>query len=390
MRIDDVTIGARLQAARRTLGLTQGDVAQQMGMVTSTVSAIESGKRAVTGAELYSFAQMYTRPVAYFLGGESLRDSSGFGYLFRAAAEKSIERGPLVELERLVDDYDLLEELVGAPSLPLPPDYSEFGFQSEQDAETLAEMERARLGLGDAPIGDLVDLLDGTAGIRTFLIPVKTDTWSSVAVLNRAGRPCLAVNSKEPGYHRQYDLAHEYGHVLAHLFRRDGPPAHIEISAPASRASAEERFAHAFASAFLMPRRGVLGQLALVLKTERGRFTDFDLVHLALHFGAGVQAMTHRLVALRKLARDAAQVSLADDSRELHALASMLGYSIDDPSGFRERAVILPTRYRYLAMKAYEDEEISLAKLAELLREPYHELRSRVETAVGSPAGSLI
>ena len=42
MSVDDETIGARLQAARRALGLTQGQVGEKMDMVTSTVSAIEA------------------------------------------------------------------------------------------------------------------------------------------------------------------------------------------------------------------------------------------------------------------------------------------------------------------------------------------------------------
>jgi Zn-dependent peptidase ImmA (M78 family) len=384
MRIHDEMIGSRLQAARRAMGLTQGDVGQKMGMATSTMSAIEAGKRGVTGAELYSFAQIYARPVAYFLGGEPLRDSGGFDYLFRAAAERSIARGPLVELEQLVDDYDLLEEIVGAPPLPLPPDYSEFGFQSDQDAETLAEMERARLGLGDAPIADLQNLLDGAVGIRTFLIAVERDTWLSVHVQGRGGRPCIAVNSKEPAYRRQFELAHEYGHVLAHLCRRDGPPAHIERGAPTGRVSADERFASTFALAFLMPRRAVLRQLELVLKANARRFTDFDMVHLALHFGVSDDVASHRLAMLRKHSRDTLPSSWDEHGPTFRAVALMLGYDVEDPQGVWEKPAILPTRYRYLAMKAYEDDEISLAKLAELLREPYHQLRARVEVAVGS------
>jgi hypothetical protein len=61
----------------------------------------------------------------------------------------------------------------------------------------------------------------------------------------------------------------------------------------------------------------------------------------------------------------------------------MLGYDVDDPEGFWERPVILPARFRYLAMRAYEDDEISLAKLAELLREDYYDLRARMHEAVG-------
>jgi Zn-dependent peptidase ImmA (M78 family) len=384
MTIDDATIGARLQAARRALGLTQTVVGEQMDMVTSTVSAIEAGKRAVTGAELYSFAQIYGRPVAYFLGEGTTERAGGFQYLFRAVAEKLYERRPLVELEQLSDDYDQLEELAGAPPLPMPVDYSGFGFRTDHDAETLADMERARLGLGDTPITDLMDLLDGTVGIRTFLIPGQQGNWSSVSVQSRSGRPCIAVNSKEHAYRRQYDLAHEYGHVLVHLFREDGPPAHIESGARVGRVSADERFADAFASAFLMPRRTVLRELELVLRANAGRFTDFDLVHLAMAFGVSGQAMSNRLIGLRQLSRDVHQEYWMKGGRKFNALAEMLGYNVEDPQGFWVRPVILPTRYRYLAMKAYEEDEISLAKLAELLREEYHALRLRVGEAVGA------
>jgi len=381
--IDNATIGARLQMARRALGVTQTDVARDMGMVTSTVSAIEAGKRAVSGTELYSFAQIYKRPVAYFLEEEVPAASSGFQYLFRAVAEKLVDRDPIVQLEQLAADYDILEEVVGAPPLPLPPNYSTFGFRTEQDAETLAEMERARLGLGDAPVTGLVDLLDGTVGIRTFLMPVMNDNWSAVSVAGPSGRPCIAVNSKEPPYRRTWDLAHEYGHVLVHLFRQGAPQARLDVASDGGRMSADERFVDHFASAFLMPRRAVFAQLDLILKASAGRFTDFDLVHLAMHFGVSGQAMTTRLVTLRKISRDVYEQYWRKGRRTFAALAAMLGYTVDDPNGFWEAPVLLPARFRYLAVKAYEEDTISLAKLAELLREDYHELRQRVDDSMG-------
>ena len=384
MSISDEAIGAHLQAARKALGLTQSDVGAKMGMVTSTVSAIEAGKRAVTGPELFKFAQLYGRPLAYFLGQEQGGATDGFQYLFRAVADRLYERNPLVELEQLAADYNLLEELVGAAALPLPIDYSGFGFRTEQDAETLAEMERARLGLGDSPITDLMDLLDGTVGIRTFLIPVPQDNWSSVSVQGMNRRPCIAVNSKEEVYRRQYDLAHEYGHVLVHLFRKDGPPARIDVGTPVGRTPADERFADAFASAFLMPRRAVLSQLDLMLRANAGRFTDLDLVHLAMRFGVSGQALTNRLVTLRKVSRDLYDEYWIKGGQKFNRLATMLGYDVNDPDDFHERDVILPTRYRYLAMRAYEDDLISLAKLAELLREDFYELREQLESATAA------
>src|SRR4051794_37255965 len=52
MMPDEFPLGARLQAARRAIGLTQTEVGRQMEMVTSTISAIEAGKRSVSGTEL--------------------------------------------------------------------------------------------------------------------------------------------------------------------------------------------------------------------------------------------------------------------------------------------------------------------------------------------------
>jgi hypothetical protein len=129
-----------------------------------------------------------------------------------------------------------------------------------------------------------------------------------------------------------------------------------------------------------MPRRAVLRQLELVLKANAGQFTDFDLVHLAMHFGVAGQAMMLRLIALRKMSRDLYREYW--QGRTFEAMADVLGYDVDDDVW--KLPAVLPTRYRYLAMKAYEEDEISLAKLAELLREPYHELRSKLQQAVGA------
>ena len=382
MSIDNATIGERLQVARRALGLTQTDVAREMEMVTSTISAIEAGKRTVTGVELYRFAQLFKRPLAYFMDTEAPQTAPGFQYLFRAVAEKLVDRGPIVKLEQLAADYQSLEELVGAPVLPLPVEYSAFGFRTDQDAETLAEMERARLGLGDAPITNLMDLLDGTVGVRTFLVPVQNQNWSGVSVKDRTGRPCIVVNSKEPGYRRNFDLAHEYGHVLVHLARPDASSAWIDVPSAGGRVNADERFVDAFAAAFMMPRRAVLAQVDLVLRASSGRFTDFDLVHLAMHFGVSGQALSARLVTLRKLPREVYQAYWNTGGRKFNALAEMLGYTVEDPAGFWEAEVVLPTRFRYLALRAYQEGQISLAKLAELLREDYYELRKKMNDSV--------
>ena len=376
MSLDNATIGSRLRTARRTLGLTQTDAGGRMGMVTSTVSAIEAGKRSVTGSELYEFSRLYQRPVAYFLQTEDLSTSPGFQYLFRRVEDTVLDRSPIVELESLASDYDLLEDLVGVSPPPLPPDYSSFEFRGEKDAEALAEMERVRLGLGEAPVKDLIDLLDGTVGIRVFMLPVSQQSWSGLVVSDRSGRPCVAVDSKEPFYRRNFTLAHEYGHALVDLSEPSTPQGWIDFASEGHRRNHSERFADAFAAAFLMPRRAVLAQLDRIMRANAGQFTDYDLVHLAMHFGVSGQAMSLRLVTLRRMPRHVHRDYW--DQTSFKSIANDLGFRVEDDS-WRAPAV-LPPRYRYLAMKAYEQGTVSLAKLSELLRANFYELRDRLQS----------
>ena len=58
---------ARLKAARNEAGLTQAEVAAQIGKPQSFVSKCESGERRVDVVELQQFAEIYRKPVAYFL-----------------------------------------------------------------------------------------------------------------------------------------------------------------------------------------------------------------------------------------------------------------------------------------------------------------------------------
>ena len=347
MSIDNATIGSRLQTARRTLGLTQTDAGSHMGMVTSTVSAIEAGKRSVAGSELHEFSRIYQRPLTYFLQTEELSTSPGFQYLFRRVDDSVLDRSPIVELEQLASDYDLIEKLVGVPTPPLPPDYSGFGFRGERDAEALAEMERSRLGLGDAPVKDLVDILDGNVGIRVFMLPVGQKSLSGLVVQSRSGRPCVLVNSTEIHYRRNFTLAHEYAHALVHLSEPSAPKAWIDFSSKSNGKDPEERFADSFAAAFLMPRRAVFSQLNLMARGRAQEFKDSDWAHLAMHFGVSGQAMSLRLVTLRKLSRQAQRDYW--QQRSFKPIAEALGYEVEDED-WTEHAV-LPPRYRYLAMR---------------------------------------
>jgi transcriptional regulator with XRE-family HTH domain len=65
---EQAKIGARLREAREYVGLLQEDVASALGIPRASVSALESGKRRVTGLELRRLARIYRKPVGWLLG----------------------------------------------------------------------------------------------------------------------------------------------------------------------------------------------------------------------------------------------------------------------------------------------------------------------------------
>jgi transcriptional regulator with XRE-family HTH domain len=57
----------RLREAREESGLTQDEVADEFGLLQSFVSKVENGDRRIDPVELCRFAELYEKPVAWFL-----------------------------------------------------------------------------------------------------------------------------------------------------------------------------------------------------------------------------------------------------------------------------------------------------------------------------------
>lgn len=60
-------MGALIERARKELGLSQGDLASDLGLSSKTIAAIESGSREVGVFELVQLGRILQRPLLYFL-----------------------------------------------------------------------------------------------------------------------------------------------------------------------------------------------------------------------------------------------------------------------------------------------------------------------------------
>jgi transcriptional regulator with XRE-family HTH domain len=66
-QLDPRQLGERLKDARKARGLTQEAVATKLGILRTTLVAMEKGDRRVTPGELIEMAKMFGRPVSEFV-----------------------------------------------------------------------------------------------------------------------------------------------------------------------------------------------------------------------------------------------------------------------------------------------------------------------------------
>jgi Zn-dependent peptidase ImmA (M78 family)/DNA-binding XRE family transcriptional regulator len=339
--------------------MTQQDVAERLGMARTTLVAIEKGERPVRPQELIEFARLYDRPLNELL--RPARVPEDFVAQFRLRPGEAKEDNQLAQsvelLQELADDYVDLERLAGAP-LPqrYPPEADISSLAPAAAGESLAASERNRLGLGDAPVHHLRQLLESDVGLRIFSLRLPSRV-AGLFVASVTYGACIGINAGHPGERQRWSLAHEYAHFLAQRSKTEVTILHAYRRVPTT-----ERFADAFAENFLLPTSGVKRRFHEVSQSRRENVTPADLLHLADLFQVSLEALVRRLENLDllrphswdRLVKAGFRVGEAREMLELAALPP------DEE--------LLPLRYRYLAVEAYLEGQISEGQFARLLR----------------------
>ena len=72
----DLHVGARIRMRRRSLGLTQQQLAEQLGLTFQQVQKYERGANRVSASKLYEISRALQTPVSYFFEGLADRGST--------------------------------------------------------------------------------------------------------------------------------------------------------------------------------------------------------------------------------------------------------------------------------------------------------------------------
>ena len=285
-----VEIGDRLRVARESAKITQAAAADALQVARTTVVAIEQGQRRPRLDELQRFAALYAVSVNSLLRREAVQID--LKPRFRRAGESDADVEAAVALMTTLVQAELeLEDLLGVrrvrndpPERPLLP--GNVAVQAEQDASEL----RQWLGIGMAPIHDIMSVLELQLGARIFVRRLPAKIAGLYAYDDRAGA-CILLNAAHPKDRRAQTGAHELGHFTS---TRRAPDA---LHAGSPETSREERYAIAFARAFLTPARPVMAMFKDVT-AGASQMTRRHIILLAHAFGVSREAMGRRLEEL--------------------------------------------------------------------------------------------
>ncbi len=358
--IDQHHLGNELKQARQKRGLTQADAAEILGVARTTITAIEQGERRLKAGELIKLVRAYGRQVSDFVRARPVLES--FQIQFRSSALRTLDDEQAIQttiglFEEYCRDYVELEQVMEAPlSQKYPALYEIDGLQVEQAAESVAQEERNRLGLGDGPVPMLRDILEQDVGLRIFYLPLEpSHNFSAMYTYNPALGGCIAINRLHPAERRRWSLAHEYAHFLADRFRAD-----VYVADGYQRRPESERFADNFATYFLMPTGGLLRRYNDIRR--KSKISPAVLCTLAHYYGVSVEALTLRLEGM-KLLPTGTWDRLHNNGFRVRQAQQQLGLS-----PLSETDDKFPKRYQYLAVDAYRQERISEGQLAHFLR----------------------
>jgi Zn-dependent peptidase ImmA (M78 family)/DNA-binding XRE family transcriptional regulator len=284
----------RLLLARAFNEVTQAELAKRVGVTQAFIGKLETEKTQPTGmlAEAIGDALGFEADFFYSATPDEFRSDD---WSFRryqsataAATNRIVAQGSLFGL--LVQYLDKV--------LKLPPDTMPTIRRptNREEMEKAAEHCRMHLGLGlDVPIKNVIRAFE-RAGV---LVAATKGTSGRIDAMSRSvGKRSIMIVSddKNSPSRRRYDVGHEGGHISMH--------AGVETGTPDT-----ENEANAFASAFLLPRRGFIREFPRPPVGYWTRTYWQDLFELKKRWRVSAAAIVRRAFDLKMI--DAAQYQRA-------------------------------------------------------------------------------
>ena len=361
-------IGQKMEAERKRSELSLEEVARKIGLSRQTLSLVEKGERIIDSEKLLRFGILVGRPISFFFE-EKTPEVQLF---FRAHSAQKITPALEASLIERYRRYVELEEILGIEPrgrLPQSMCLRSFSDEDQNRIATVVKEEREGLGIADAPIKSIFELLENH-GVKIYVLDFGDPdiVGFGVTCYHRDAGPCIFVNenAKIPAERQIFTVAHEYGHLIFHRNEFVDQDSFKYRKGVGRSKSPEEKITDYFAGVFLVPEE----RLRKVAPVGYG-ITPADVIYIKHIFNVSFKAILERLH----------QCSLIN-SQQKRNLYAWLGsrYKAEEEHRPLDRDQLqVNKRFENLLRKAYENELISANKVAELYDKNMKEVRDMIK-----------
>ncbi|MER8731115.1 XRE family transcriptional regulator [Mesorhizobium sp. M1227] len=349
-------IGSKLKVARSASGLSLRALADAMDGIVSAqaIGKYERNEDMPSSRVLIALAKVLDVSEEYLLSDDEIALE---GVDFRKKVGTSSREKAVLEARaiHMLERYLAVEDLLQMRSVEWEqPRSAPHPVADIRDAEDAARSVRDDWGLGNDPIPQLAELLE-ERGIKVLTLDLDDVDGLAAKVRrkDRAAARVIVIKRSTWSERKRFNLAHELGHMVL----------------AAGEGVDEEKAAHRFAGAFLMP--------ADVLRTEvgvhRSTISIGELVALKKRFGVSIQALAYRC-------KDLGIINQAAFARlfKIFAERGWRTAPFEEPETM-EPELEEPKRFERLCYRALAEGVIGESRAAELLGISVRELDARLD-----------
>lgn len=256
----------RLKEARMSRGMTITELAEKVGVTKQAISQYELGQSTPKAETLMYLVNTLDFPKVYFYGQDE-EEATGNTF-FRASSRTSqkLKEMQRIRVKWVAKIHSYLEQFIDFPKLNLPDTtrFEDNGWDN-LTIEELAILTRNYWELGDKPISNMVNLLEKN-GIVVTSLEINDNKIDAFCQTRKKRTIIILGDDKKSAARRNFDCAHELGHLLMHHHIIDDQEQLSREEFKRMEAQADR-----FASAFLLPKEAFI---KMVVSPKLEHFRD--------------------------------------------------------------------------------------------------------------------
>ena len=323
----------RLKQARLMAGLTQKDAVARLSgkgieLTSAAISKYEQGKGSPSLRILNALCAVYRVTPSFVLSKPSIT-VEWFAFRQRTSLSAGHRKAIQSRASLYLEEYYSLREMFDLNSRPVFT--NQYSIGNREDAEAAASALRREWQLGSAPIPSVTDLFESKGGMIVEFDTVDGFDGLSGTVNNEF--PAIVIRRNLSPDRKRFNIAHEIAHDYT--------------------GTEDEKLAHRFAAAFLLPSETVFSEIG----EKRRKLNLTELLELKKKHGVSIQAWVRRAYDLGVITEENYQITCRWISRK--------GWRRNEPGEycFPEE----PMRFRQLVLRALSEGMITNAWASHLV-----------------------